>query len=181
MPDIMAMAKGLSSGYLPIGAVALSSKVAETFVEKAGEFYHGYTYSGHPACCAAALENIAIIEEEGLVEGAKNGKAAKRLQKGWKALGEHEIVGEARMVGMIGALELVPNKKSRKRFAEEGKAGGICRNISVDNNLVMRACWDRMVISPPLSITEGEVDELLAKAKKTLDDTAVTLRKEGLL
>ena len=180
-PDIMAMAKGLSSGYLPIGAVALSTKVAETFVEKAGEFYHGYTYSGHPACCAAALENIAIMEEEGLVEGARSGKAAKRLQKKWKALGDHELVGEARMVGMIGALELVPNKKSRKRFAEEGKVGGICRNISVDNGLVMRACWDRMVISPPLSITESEVDELIEMATKTLDDTAVRLRKEELL
>lgn len=181
VPDIMAMAKGLSSGYLPIGAVALSSKVAETFVEKGGEFYHGYTYSGHPACCAAALENIAILEEENLVEGARSGKAAKRLQKQWLALGEHPLVGEARIVGMIGALELVPDKRSRKRFAEEGKVGTICRNISVDNGLIMRACWDRMVISPPLSITEGEVDELVEKARKTLDDTAVKLKKEGLL
>ena len=181
VPDIMAIAKGLSSGYLPIGAVALSKKVAENFIEKGGEFYHGYTYSGHPACCAAALENIAIMEEERLVEGAKSGKAAKRLQKKWMALGEHPLVGEARIVGMIGALELVPNKKSRKRFAEEGKVGTICRNISVDNGLIMRACWDRMVISPPLSITESEVDELIAKASKTLDDTAAKLKKDGLL
>jgi putrescine aminotransferase len=181
VPDIMAMAKGMSSGYLPIGAVALSSKVAETFIDKAGEFYHGYTYSGHPACCAAALENIAILEEEGLVEGARSGKAAKRLQKKWLALGEHPMVGEARMVGMIGALELVPSKKSRKRFAEEGKVGTICRNISVENGLVMRACWDRMVISPPLSITESEVDELVEKTAKTLDDTHAKLKKDGLL
>ncbi|MEZ5774470.1 MAG: aspartate aminotransferase family protein [Hyphomicrobiaceae bacterium] len=178
-PDIMAMAKGLSSGYLPIGAVAVSSKVAEGFIDKAGEFYHGYTYSGHPAACAAALENIAILEEEGLVENAKSGVGAY-LRRKWLELGDHPIVGEARMTGMIGALELVPDRKSRKRFPEEGKAGTICRNISVKNDLIMRACWDRMVVSPPLSITQSEVDELIERAKKTLDETVVAVKKEGL-
>jgi putrescine aminotransferase len=179
-PDIMALAKGLSSGYLPIGAVALSDKVAEPFIAKAGEFYHGYTYSGHPACCAAALENIAIIEEEKLVERAKKG-IGPYLQKQWLSLSEHPIAGESRMVGMIGAIELVPSKKSRKRFPEEGKVGTFCRNASVKNGLIMRACWDRMVISPPLSITEEEVDELIAMTKKTLDETWAHVKKEGLV
>ncbi len=179
-PDIIAMAKGLSSGYLPIGAVALSDKVALPFIEKAGEFYHGYTYSGHPACCAAALENIAIIEEEKLVERVKT-DIGPYLQKQWLALGDHPIVGQARMVGLIGALELVPSKKSRKRFPEEGKVGTFCRSASVRNGLIMRACWDRMVISPPLSITKAEVDELIVMVEKTLDETWAHVKAEGLV
>ena len=180
-PDIMALAKGLSSGYLPIGAVAVAEHVALPFIDKAGEFFHGYTYSGHPACCAAALENIRIIEEEKLVENAKSGVGAT-LRKRWSELGQHDIVGEARMVGMIGALELVPAKaKSRRRFPDEGKVGTYCRNASVKNGLVMRACWDRMVVSPPLNISEGEVDELATKAKRTLDDTWKWVKAEGLL
>jgi putrescine aminotransferase len=179
-PDIMAMAKGLSSGYLPIGAVAVSDKVALPFIDKGGEFYHGYTYQGHPAACAAAIENINILEEEQLQANAKTGVGAY-LRKKWLELGDHELVGEARMVGMIGALELVPNKNSRKRFPEEGKAGTACRNASLKNGLVMRACWDRMVVSPPLSISESEVDELIEKARKTLDDTVPELKKLGFL
>ena len=124
-------------------------------------------------------KHIAILEEEGLVENAKSGVGAY-LRRKWLELGDHPIVGEARMTGMIGALELVPDRKSRKRFPEEGKAGTICRNISVKNDLIMRACWDRMVVSPPLSITEAEVDELIERAKKTLDETVVAVKKEGL-
>ena len=179
-PDLMAMAKGLSSGYLPIGAVALSDKVALPFIEKAGEFFHGYTYAGHPSACAAALENIAIIEDERLVENAASGTGAY-LRKRWAELSAHDIVGEARMVGMIGALELVPDKKCRRRFPDEGRVGTICRNASVKNGLVMRACWDRMVIAPPLNISEAEIDELTRKARKTLDDTWAAVRAEGLV
>ena len=178
-PDLMAMAKGLSSGYLPIGAVAVADHVAAPFIEKAGEFYHGYTYSGHPAACAAALENIAIIEEENLVEAAATGIGAY-LRKRWATLADHDIVGEARMVGMIGAIELVPNKKSRKRFPDEGRVGTICRNICVKNGLVMRACWDRMVVAPPFIISEAEVDELVTKARKSLDETWKEAKAEGL-
>ncbi len=178
-PDIMAMAKGLSSGYLPIGAVGLSDRIALPFIDKAGEFYHGYTYAGHPACAAAALENIRIIEEDKLVEAAANGIGAY-LRKRWLELADHDIVGEARMTGMIGALELVPHKKSRKRFADEGKVGTICRNHSVKSGLVMRACWDRMVVAPPFVITEPEVDELVAKARTALDLTWKEVKAEAL-
>ncbi len=179
-PDFMSLAKGMSSGYLPIGAVMVSNKVAETFIEKGGEFYHGYTYSGHPACCAAAIENIRIIEEEKLVERA-GGEIGRYLKDKWLALGDHPLVGEARMVGMIGALELAKNKKTREHFPKQGDVGTICRNISVKNGLIMRACWDRMVISPPLTISKGEIDELIGKAEKTLDETLVAVRREGLI
>ena len=179
-PDIMAMAKGLSSGYLPIGAVGLSDRIALPFIDKAGEFYHGYTYAGHPACAAAALENIKIIEEDKLVDAANSGVGAY-LRKRWATLADHDIVGEVRMTGMIGALELVPNRKSRKRFADEGKVGTMCRNHSVRSGLVMRACWDRMVVAPPFVIAEGEVDELVAKARTALDLTWKDVKAEGLV
>jgi putrescine---pyruvate transaminase len=180
MPDIMVMAKGLSSGYLPIGAVGLSDRIALPFIDKAGEFYHGYTYAGHPACAAAALENIKIIEEDNLVEAVSSGIGAY-LRKRWATLADHDMVGEVRMTGMIGALELVPNKKSRKRFADEGKVGTLCRNHSVKSGLVMRACWDRMVVAPPFVINEAEVDELVTKARTALDLTWKQVKAEGLV
>jgi putrescine---pyruvate transaminase len=178
-PDLMVMAKGLSSGYLPIGAVAVADQVALPFADKAGEFFHGYTYSGHPACCAAALENISIIEDERLIDAAATGVGAY-LRKRWAELSDHDIVGEARMTGMIGALELVPSKRSRRRFPEEGKIGTYCRDVSLRHGLIMRACWDRMVIAPPLTISRDEVDELISGARKTLDDTWAHVRAEGL-
>ncbi|MEM6665602.1 MAG: aspartate aminotransferase family protein [Pseudomonadota bacterium] len=179
-PDLMAMAKGLSSGYLPIGGVMISDCVAETMMEKAGEFFHGYTYSGHPAACAAALENIAIIEREDLV-GHVRDEAAPYLQAKWATLGDHPLVGEARMTGLMGALELVPEKPSRKRFPDEGTVGTICRDISFQNGLVMRAVRDSMIIAPPLVINREEIDELVARATKTLDETHHRLKADGWL
>ena len=179
-PDLMSLAKGLSSGYLPIGAVMVSDKVAETFIEKGGEFYHGYTYSGHPVTCAAALENIRIIEDEKLVQRA-GGEVGKYLKDKWLQFGAHPLVGEARMIGMIGALELCKNKQTREFFPKQGDVGTICRNFSVKNGLIMRACWDRMVISPPLTISKSEIDELIGKVAKTLDETLVAVKKEGLV
>ena len=169
-PDLMTMAKGLSSGYLPIGAVAVSEKIANDVFTHAGEFFHGYTYSGHPACCAAALANLKIIEEEKLIEKVRDQTEPYFAEK-WASLGDHPMVGEARSLGLVGALELVPEKPSRKRFANVGEVGNLCRDRSFDNGLVMRAVRDTMVVSPPLIITEGEIDEMVEKAWKTLDET----------
>ena len=101
-PDLMPIAKGLSSGYLPIGGVMVADRVADAFIEKGGEFFHGYTYSGHPACCAAALANLEIMQREKLVERVAD-DIGPYLQAKWRALGEHPLVGEARMVGLVGA------------------------------------------------------------------------------
>ena len=169
-PDMISMAKGLSSAYLPIGAVAFSESRAQEMFETAGEFFHGYTYSGHPTCCAAALKNIEIIEREGLVERVRNHTAplfAEKLQ----TLADHPIVGEVRTRGLLGAIELVPEKPSRKRFDDYGSVGTICRDHCFNNGLVMRAVRDSMVCSPPLIITDEEIDELVHKARKSLDDT----------
>ncbi|EPJ44811.1 MAG: aminotransferase class-III [Osedax symbiont Rs1] len=169
--DFMPIAKGLSSGYLPIGGVLLSDRVAKVLIDEGGEFNHGFTYSGHPAACAAALANIEIIERENLVARVRDG-IGPYMQKRWAELGEHPIVGEARMVGLMGALELSGNKSKRAAFkAKEGTVGLLCRENCFANNLVMRHVGDNMIISPPLTISHAEVDELIEKAKRCLDLT----------
>ena len=176
-PDIVIMAKGLSSGYQPIGAVAISDKLIGEFFDKGGEFFHGYTYSGHPVACAVALENLRIIEDEGMVANAARMEAYVKEKIG--ALADHPIVGEVRVKGLIGAIELVKNKKTRERFDDWGRVGTICRDHCFANNLVMRACWDTMVFSPPLCITEAEVDEWAKLARVALDKTWEDVKHEA--
>ncbi len=168
-PDLMPIAKGLTSGYIPMGGVVVRDEVVQTLNE-GGEFYHGFTYSGHPVAAAVALENIRILREEKIVERVK-AKTAPYLQSRWQELLEHPLVGEARGVGMLGALELVKNKKTRERFAEPG-VGMLCREHCFRNGLVMRAVGDTMIISPPLVIGEAEIDELIGKVRCCLDATA---------
>ncbi|MFN8832144.1 MAG: aspartate aminotransferase family protein [Labrys sp. (in: a-proteobacteria)] len=177
-PDLMAMAKGISSGYQPLGAVMVADRVADV-IANAGDFNHGYTYSGHPAACAAAIANIRILREEGIVDRVAN-DIGPYMQKQWLALGDHPMVGEARMVGLIGALELTPNKKTRASWpVETGTVGMITRDYSFQNGLVMRATRDTMIIAPPLVITHDEVDDLMKRAKKTLDDAWGEVKRRG--
>ncbi|MDT8388463.1 MAG: aspartate aminotransferase family protein [Thiogranum sp.] len=170
-PDLMPIAKGLSSGYLPIGGVMVSDRVAETLIEEGGEFFHGFTYSGHPASCAVAAANIRIIRDEKLIENVAQ-NTAPYLQQRWQELTDHPLVGEARGVGFLAALELVHDKSSRSFFEERGKAGGLCRDFCFENGLVMRAVRDTMIISPPLIMTREQIDELMELAVKCLDLTA---------
>jgi putrescine aminotransferase len=178
-PDLMPIAKGLSSGYLPIGGVMVSDRVAAV-LEETGDFNHGFTYSAHPVACAAALANLRILKDERLVERVAD-DIGPYLQQRWRALADHPLVGEARMVGLMGALELVPAKPSRRRFAGDGKIGTLCRDISFRNGLIMRAVRDSMIISPPLVISHAEADELVRLARKTLDDTHAELVRQGLM
>ncbi len=178
-PDLMSIAKGLSSGYLPIGGVMVSDRVVDALLET-GDFNHGFTYSAHPVACAAAIANLTVIRNEGLVERVAS-DIGPYLQKQWVALGDHPLVGEARMVGLMGALELVPAKPSRRRFEGDGKIGQLCRDHSFKNGLVMRAVRDSMIISPPLVISHEEVDQLIAIARKTLDMTHADLMRQGLM
>jgi putrescine aminotransferase len=179
-PDLMPIAKGLSSGYLPIGGVMVSDKVADVLYT-AGEFHHGFTYSAHPVTAAAALENLRILEEEKLVERVRD-DIGPYLQSRWRSLADHPLVGEARMTGLMGALELVPNKPSRtQKFADTGKVGTIARDISLRNGLVMRAVRDSLIIAPPLTLSHEEAEILIASARKTLDDTQTELKRLGLV
>ena len=116
-PDFMPFAKGVTSGYLPLGGVLVSDRVADVLVEKAGEFAHGYTYSGHPAACAVAIANLKILQREKLVERVRD-DIGPYLQSRWSALADHPLVGEARSKGLVAALELVRDKASRARFPE---------------------------------------------------------------
>jgi len=174
-PDMIVMAKGLSSGYLPIGGVGLSNEIYDG-VSQMGEFAHGYTYSGHPVCAAAAVANLEIMEREGLVDRVRDHTAGVFAQK-FGALADHPLVGEAATVGLMGRLELVPDAASgsRRRFDNVGTVGGICREHCFANNLVMRAVRDSMICSPPLIISDAEIDLLVERAWKALDLTAAAV------
>ncbi|MDZ7840403.1 MAG: aspartate aminotransferase family protein [Gammaproteobacteria bacterium] len=169
-PDLISMAKGITSGYLPLGAVAIGDKVAGPLIEEAGEFFHGYTYSGHPTCAAVAVENLRILEQEDIIRRVHD-HTTEYFQKAWSTLSDHPLVGEARSVGLMGALELVPDKSARLRFENLGRVGEMCRDLCLENGLVMRAVRDSMIVSPPLVIDERQIDELVDKARRSLDQT----------
>jgi putrescine aminotransferase len=169
-PDLMSLAKGLTSGYLPLSAVMVGDRVANTLIEEGGEFYHGFTYSGHPVACAVALANLDIIEREHLVERAAT-KGPELVAKLQAALGDHPLVGEIRGTGLIGAIELVADKAARRFYPSAAGVGMICRNHCFENGLIMRAVRDSMVFSPPLVISDAEIDEFVALAVKAIDLT----------
>jgi putrescine aminotransferase len=173
-PDFMPFAKGVTSGYLPLGGVMISDRVANVLIDKGGEFYHGYTYSGHPAACAVAIENIRILQRENLVDRVKN-DIGPYLAKRWHKLAEHPLVGETRMLGLLGALELVKSKDPIERFEEKQGVGTICRDFLVNNGLVMRAVGDTIVCAPPFTLSHEEADELIEKTWKCLDLTQQAL------
>ncbi|MCA0043801.1 aspartate aminotransferase family protein [Celeribacter litoreus] len=177
-PDIMTCAKGITSGYIPLGASLLSDEIAS--VINGDEFAHGYTYSGHPVACAVALENIRILEEEGIVDRVGS-EIAPYLKEKWETLADHPLVGEAKIVGMMASVALTPNKETRAKFAASaGTVGYICRERCFKNNLIMRHVGDRMVISPPLTITKEEIDILIERARLSLDEAFEQIKAEGL-
>jgi len=179
-PHIMTIAKGLSSGYQPIGGSVVCDEVAAT-IAGAGDFNHGYTYSGHPVAAAVALENLRIMQEENIVEHVRD-VANPYLASRWAALADHPLVGEARLVGLMGSIALTPDKATRAKFASEaGTVGLRCRERCFANNLVMRHVGDRMIISPPLVITPAEIDILMERAWQSLDECYAGLKADGLL
>jgi len=145
------------------------------------EFTHGYTYSGHPVACAVALENLRIMEEENIVDHARD-VAAPHLKAKWEALSDHPLVGEAKISGLMASVALTPDKAARAAFAGgPGTAGLVCRGHCFGNNLVMRHVGDRMIICPPLTITPEEIDTLVDRATRAFDLTHQQLKDEGLM
>lgn len=177
-PDFLTLAKAITSGYQPLGALMVSDRVAEVFIEQGGEFAHGYTYSGHPVAAAVALANLEVMQREGIVERVRDELVPYWTER-WRELAAHPLVGEARSLGLFGALELVPDKPARRFFPERGTVGTRARDLSIRNGLVMRAVWDTLIVAPPLVITRSEIDELIAKAFKTLDELHAELRRGG--
>lgn len=172
-PDMMTIAKGLTSGYVPMGGLVVRDEIVKVLNE-GGDFNHGFTYSGHPVAAAVALENIRILREEKIVERVRE-ETAPYLQKRLRELADHPLVGEVRGVGMLGAIELVKDKQTRARYPSDKAVGMICRGHCFENGLIMRAVGDTMIISPPLVISKSEIDELVEKARKCLDLTARAL------
>ncbi len=178
-PDIMTVAKGLSSGYAPIGGSIISDDVYEAVGDS--EFAHGYTYSGHPVSCAIAMENLRIMEEEKLIDHVRD-VAAPALQKAWAKLADHPLVGEARSCGLMGALQLTPDKSRRAAFAEgPGKVGLIARGHCFGDNFIMRHVGDQMIVSPPLTFKPEHFDILAERAWTALDKTLKDATEAGLM
>ncbi len=173
-PDLMPIAKGLSSGYLPIGGVMIADRIADVIIGKGKEFAHGFTSSGHPAACVVASRNLEIIKREGLVEKVRN-ETGPYLRKLLEQFNEHPLVGEVRNAGLLGAIELVNDKSSRGFFPERGKVGERCRDLCIRNGLVMRAVKDTMILSPPLVASRDHLDEIYKKALKSLNQLAEEL------
>ena len=176
-PDLVSMAKGLSSGYLPISAVGVSSAIVEVLRGAGDDFVHGFTYSGHPTCAAVALKNIEIMEREDLVNRTAS-TSGPHLAKRLRELAEHPLVGEARSLGLIGAVEIVENKTTRRRFGGvEGKVGTVVRDLCIKNGLMVRAVRDSIVMSPPLVISHAEIDTLVGTIRQSLDEAEPILRE----
>ena len=176
-PDLVSMAKGLSSGYLPISAVGVADHIVDVLKAKGGDFVHGYTYSGHPTAAAVALKNIEIMEQEGLVPRTAN-DTGPYLAKALARLADHPLVGEARSLGLLGAVEIVADKATRARFGgREGIAGPMVRDLCIKNGLMVRAVRDTVVMSPPLVISHAEIDRIVDTIARSLDEAAPALRQ----
>ena len=168
-PDLVTMAKGLSSGYLPVSAVGVADFIVEALRAKGGDFTHGYTYSGHPTCAAVALKNLEIIEGEGLVERTRSVTGPYLAHRLAGLAARNPLVGEARSLGLIGAVEIVSQPGTNRRFGKGGEAGYTVRDICIANGLMVRGVRDSIVMSPPLVISEAEIDFIVDTI-----DTAIT-------
>ena len=179
-PDLMTFAKGVTSGYVPLGGVMVGERVAKVLIEQGGEFAHGYTYSGHPVACAVALANIRLIQQLKLVEHVRD-DVGPYLAEQFRGLAEHPLVGEAQTCGLMGGLQLVKDKASGTPFPAELEFGMVCRGHCFANGLIMRAVGDRMIIAPPLVITRAQVDEMMALIRRCLDLALADAQRAGWL
>jgi putrescine aminotransferase len=169
-PNLISFAKAATSGYIPLSGVMVDYRVADALMANPDDFNHGYTFSGHPVACAVALENLEIMERERLVPRVKDstGPALAKMLAKFK---DHPLVGEVRSIGLLGAIELVADKRTRRRFADPGRVGLICRDHFFREGFIMRAVYDTMVMAPPLIWKQEQFDEAEAVIAKALDQT----------
>jgi putrescine aminotransferase len=146
----------------------VSDHIADVLINEVGEFNHGFTYSGHPVCAAAALENLRIIEDERLIERVRD-DIGPYFARAWGSLADHDMVGEAVSIGLMGALQLAADKSTRRRFEKPDAIGSAVRNHALTNGLVLRATTDRMLASPPLIISHEEVDAMVGITRLALE------------
>lgn len=169
-PDLMTFAKGVTSGYVPLGGVMVGERIARVLIDQGGEFNHGYTYSGHPVACAVALANLRVLQDERVVETVHD-VTGPYLAAQFETLASHPLVGEVQTCGLMGALQLVRDPATGETFAPELELGMVCRGHCFANGLIMRAVGDRMIVAPPLVITAAQVDEMMALIRRCLDLT----------
>jgi len=179
-PDLITFAKGVTSGYIPMGGVLVGERVGRALVERGGEFHHGFTYSGHPVAAAVALENLAILQREKIIERVRE-DTGPYLQTQFEALAEHPLVGLAEACGLVAGLVLVKSKKPMQTFAPDLSVGMVCRGYMFRNGVIMRAVGDRMIIAPPLVITRAQIDEMIGLIRHCLDLTHQDLKARGWL
>ncbi|HSI61316.1 MAG TPA: aminotransferase class III-fold pyridoxal phosphate-dependent enzyme, partial [Ideonella sp.] len=177
-PDLMTFAKGVTSGYVPLGGVMVGDRVAKVLIEQGGDFNHGFTYSGHPVACAVALANIKLIQQLKLVEHVRT-DVGPYLAEQFAALRDHPLVGDTETCGLMGAILLVKDKASNAPFAAEVDIGMVCRGHCFGNGLIMRAVGDRMIIAPPMVMTRAQIDEMMALVRRCLDLTLADVRANG--
>ena len=175
----MTFAKGITSGYVPLGGVMLGDRVGDVVVAH-GDFNHGYTYSGHPVAAAVAIANIGILRNEKIVEQVAS-DTGPYLKEKFEALGNHPLVGDAEACGFMAGLVLVRSKAPLAPFDPALAVGMICRGYCFGNGLIMRAVGDRMIIAPPLVATRAEIDEMMALIVRCLDLTYDNVKSRGWL
>ena len=173
-PDFMQLGKGLTSGYLPLSACLMSDRVADVLIEDGGEWAHGYTYSGHPSCCAVALANIEVLQSEGIVERAE-AELVPHFEARLAEFVDHPLVGNVRSVGLMAGIELVANKATGEAFPFEQRVGNQCSVEALKLGLAFRDNGDTMALMPPLVMTIEEMDEMFAIARQAIDATAKKL------
>lgn len=176
-PNIITFAKAATSGYIPLSGVLVDHRITDALMEHNDDFNHGYTFSGHPVACAVALKNLEIMEREKLVPRVSE-FTGPRLASMLAKFKDHPLVGEVRSVGLLGAIELVADKKTRRRFADLGRVGLICRDHFFREGFIMRAVFDTMVTAPPLIWSETQFAEAEAVIRRALDLTLADVRGE---
>ena len=179
-PDLMTFAKGVTSGYIPLGGVMVSDRVAKVIVDKGGEFNHGYTYSGHPVACAVAIANIRLTQKLGLVEHVHD-DVGPYLAEQFAKLRDHPLVGDTETTGLMGAILLLKDPARGTTFPDEVDIGMACRSHCFREGLIMRAVGNRMIIAPPLVITRTQIDEMMALIHRCLDLTLAEAKAKGWL
>ena len=177
----ISMAKAITSAYFPMSALTIEEDLYQAMLDesrKLGVFGHGFTYTAHPVGCAVALKTIEIYERDKIMEHAK--KVSNVFQSRLRKLGEHPLVGEARGVGLIGAVELVADKKTKRTFDFKKGVGAAAVNMAQELGLILRFVQDSVAFCPPLIITTDEIHEMFDIAEKALDQAEAFVRKEGL-
>ncbi|HWV11396.1 aspartate aminotransferase family protein [Pseudomonas sp.] len=170
-PDTLTIAKGLTSGYIPMGGLVLSKRIADALVQEGGVFAHGLTYAGHPVAAAVAIANLTALRDEKIVETVKadTGPYLQKLLR--DTFADHPLIGDVQGTGLVAALQFAEDKATRKRFANENDIAWHCRTAGFDEGLIIRSTLGRMIMAPALVATHAELDELVEKTRRAVDRT----------